>query len=319
MLLFKDLCEILAKYSGKCSTSIENKRFTMRVIYTLANRNGGNFSKQWCLLACNQCITAPTDLLTIDKIKIGGKVDRVWSQWVDYYDVGGSDWIECKGGVSRLPNTYPVVYDPPRPGFRLMAQPLADEDKDAHFIIQGRDIEGRPVYRERNGVDLAGDYISIKKETESTAPSATRTIFSEVTSIVKSPTKNLVRLLYVYPETKQAYLAGEYGPTETNPSYIRYRINRLQKGCCFDLNILGMVKIPTMYHDYDSVPVEDLDLIERVAKEIGHENNNEIGLANYMRDSSVSAIQLANNRKHEGNESPIDWVKDFTPRGDDFI
>jgi hypothetical protein len=317
-LLFRDVEEILQKYSGKCAGSVDNKRFCMRVIYTLANRNGGNFTRQWCLLACNQCFTAPRDLLKIDKIKIGGKVDRVWSEWVNYYDVQGNDWANCQTGVHRLPGSFPVVYDPPRPGFRLMAQPLVKEDEGASFLISGKDIYDRPVYRERDGISLAGEYLSIIKESEGVKPRATRTVFSEVHSITKSLTKNLVRLLYVYEDTKEGFLAGEYLPHESNPAFARYKIPGLSPGCCVELNVFGQVKIPAMYHEYETVPVEDLDLIERVAKEISHESSNEMNLANYMKESSLEAIQRANTRKNEGDES-FDFVAILTPRGDEVI
>ena len=315
-LLFRDVLEILSKYSGKCADSIENKRFCMRSIENLANRNGGNFTKQWCLLACDQCITAPRDLLKIDKIKIGGRVDRVWSEWVSYYDLQG-DWIGCSSGVLKEPGTFPVIYDPPRPGFRLLAQPLVEEDEGASFLIAGRDLHGRPVFREREGVDLAGEYLSIVKESSTKRSRATRTVFSEITSITKTGTKNLVRLLYLYEDTKESFLAGEYLPQDSTPSFIRYRIPRLPRGCCVEVSILGPVRIPTLYHDYDVIPIESLDLIERVAKEIGHESNNEMNLANYMKASSLEAIQRSNTRKEEGDEG-LDFVKIMTP-GDEVL
>jgi hypothetical protein len=306
---FKEILEELSPYSGKCEDSKMNRRFCMRCIRRYSSRNGGDFTGHWITIANSQCITAPRDLLKIQKVRVGGVVSRNYSYWYKFYDSVNDQngFIEAISGVIRQPGFFPVVFDPPRPGFRLGAQALTEENNSSHFIVSGMDTNNREVFRNINGQTVNGSYLSIIKEDKENKPKLTRDKFNKLTDLFKTETNNIVRLMYMYEDTGEVFLAGEYLPHETVPRFSRYTISACPINQAVEVEIIGTIKIPDMYNDYEIVPIDDLDALHIIAQEIKHENNNELNAAQYKNLLSKETIQKDNNRKEEGNEG-LDFV-----------
>lgn len=303
--LFKDILEKVAKYSGKqCHTEHANS-FTQRVIERAIERNGAETAGHWCLLACDECFTAPRDLNKIHHVKIGGKVTRIWDYHYQYYDqVYDGNYTYYSGGIHRMAGNYPVIYDPPygdRP-FRIAVESEVSELNCNAVLVQGQDCDNKEIYSHQDNINYRGEKMPICRSDQELIVSYHQ--FTKINGIQKDETNSIIKVLYVYEEHNcepETFIAAELLPNERRSNYTRYRLPQLnQKGCCVELSLLGSIAVKMNYHMYDEVPVTSMDLLIEIAQEIEAGDEGNINRERAKKATVKERIMEKNKHKQEG-------------------
>lgn len=249
------------------------------------------------------------------KFKINGYPEKVWGKWYEFFDVHTSD-MQCpdyQSGLSEEVNTYYTAYDLPTCGARVAAMPMETESEDAFITVQGLDENGLDVFTTSKGYRIHGERLKISKED----PVYSRTTFTKITGIEKSQTCNYVRLYWqiideVLNEVSSRGLLAEYGPTETHPSYRRFRVAGARCDCCVKVTILGRVKDLDYKHDNDILPISSLGALRRSAQLINAEKNDKLDVAQYHQTAVDKSVEDENAYYRTGAE-PFDFLFDTSP------
>jgi len=301
--------------SGKCADSEDARRFVIEVVQRLLHRGAHGNLRKWVFCLCQSCFTAPPDLEVPLKVKIDGYPDKVWSKWYEFYDVHNADMcsVDYQSGIVEEVNPYYTVYDIPTGGARVAAVPLDTEADSAYIIIQGIDSNGRDVFTNCpcTGCRIHGEKLKISRE----QPVFSKTVFTKITGIEKTLTCNYVRLYWqevIAGEITSRGLLGEYKPTDTNPSFRRYRVPAASSDCCVKATILGRVKDTDYRHDNDILPITNLAALRRMAQAMNAEENEKIQAAQYYESKVDRSIEDENEYYKTGGE-PFDFFFETSP------
>lgn len=295
--------------AGKCSDSDDVREFVYTIVQRLLQKGSHGSIGKWTFQLCNGCFTAPNDLEVPLKVKINDSSEPVWSHWYEFSDVQSRD-VTCddfKPGLFEEVGIFHTVHDLPSPGARVAAIPRCPESDDATVTIQGLDLQGQDVFTKYKGVQVHGETIKISKS----KPVFTKTVFSRITGIEKSKTTDYVRLYWqtVDPALKKILdrgLLAEYRPTETNPSYRRFRVPSASKDCCVKITVLGRIKLQDYYHDNDILPVSNINALERMAQAIQAELNEKLQVAQY-HEKAVDRLIEEENTYYRTGQDPLDF------------
>ena len=306
--------EAVADYvgkKGKCPTSEETRLFIHEVLERLLHRGTYGNIKKFCFWTCNQCFTAPPDLETIIKVKINGYPDFAFSKWFSFYDTPSNiDFEGCESGtgVNEEANEVYTAYSIPPEGAYIGVVASKEEDPSAHIIIQGKDLHGRDIFVKHKSTDIHGELLTISHD----KPVRTKTIFSTITGVTKSRTNSHIQLKSICPSTgKQTFLA-EYKPTETTPSYRRYRVPGVSSDCCAQITVLGRIKLLDFYHDNDILPITSLSALKKMAEMIQAESNDSIQTAAF-KSRIVDRLIEDENMYKKVEDATIDVVYEISP------
>lgn len=308
--------EAVAEYagkSGKCPTTEAVRLFVLEVVQRLLHRGAHGNLRKWTFCLSNGCFTAPHDMEVPIKVKIDGYPERVWSKWYEFYDVHISD-LHCddyKPGLFEEVNTYYTAYDIPVAGAHIAAVPLEVEDPNAYIIIQGEDLAGRDVYTTCQGRRFHGEKIAINRET----PVFTKNVFSKITGIEKSITCNYVRLYWQNIAAGQIAgrgLLAEYRPTDTHPSFRRFRVPAAKNDCPVKATVLGRVRDIEYRNNNDVLPITSISNLRQMAQLIQAEQNEKINVAQYHGQGIDRSINDENEYHRTGDE-PFDFVFETSP------
>ena len=303
--------------AGKCADSEGVRLFVLQAVERSLFKGADGNERKWKFHLTNGRFTAPPDLQTAVKAKIDGKPERVWSKWFEFFDVNGGDRCDAgfTTGIIEEVDRFPTIYDVPPGGARLAAIPLSSEGATASITIQGTDVHGREVYTNVGGRLIHGEKIAISRE----KPVYTKTVFSKVSGIEKTITNNHVRLYWqVHDRATKLPIArgllGEYRPTDTRPSYRRFRVPTADPSCPVAVSIIGRVALLDSYHDNDILPITSISVLRQVAAQMQAEENKDLQSANYFNASHSNIIEDQNeyNRPATGAQS-FDWDFDLSP------
>lgn len=316
IITLKQAREVVAEYTGKkgkCASSEEVRLFVMEVVQRLLHKGANGNLRKWCFCLCNGCFTAPMDLEVPLRVKIDGYPSQVWSKWYEFYDLHAADACDknFKTGMSEQVDTYPIVYDLPKPGARVVAIPLEDENEDANVVIQGEDVNGRDVFTVCNGQHIHGEKIKISRS----KPVFSKTVFSKITAVEKSRTCSHVRLYWQTHRDNQILSRGllsEYRPTDLNPSYRRFKVPDARCDCCVKVEVIGRVRLLDSYHDNDILPVTSIGALRSMAMTIQSERTGSMNEANF-HIARVGQILEDENEYHKTGQEPLDFVYFSSP------
>lgn len=302
--------------SGKCADSNSVRLFVLAAVERSLFKGADGNERKWKFHVTNGTFTAPPDMQTALKAKIDGRPERVWSRWYEFFDVNGADRCDKSfvPGLTEEVNQSPTIYDIPLPGARLAAVPLSSEGKDASITIQGLDAEGRDVYTKSGGRLVHGETISICRQ----MPRYTKTVFSKVTGIEKTVTDNHIRLYWQIHDciTKQPLsrgLLGEYRPTDTRPTYRRFRVPGADPACPTAVSVIGRVALLESYHDNDVLPVTSLSVLRQTAAMMNAEENKDLPSAGYFDRSTDRIIDDQNEYNRVTTGMSFDWNFEMSP------
>lgn len=300
--------------SGKCPESEDVRLFVHEIVQRLLHRGAHGNMRKWCFHAYNGCFTAPNDMEVPLKFKIDGYPEAVWSKWYEFFDVFSSDLCDLsyQPGLYEEVNPYFTAYDIPYPSAYVAVVPL-DTEQSKYITIQGVDINGKEIFTTFNGRQIHGERLLISREN----PTFTTRSFAKITGIEKDRTCNYVRLYWqTYNlDAKQVTgrgLLAEYRPTDTHPSYRRFRVPGIQNSCA-KITILGRVKDMTdFYHDNDILPITSLGALTKMAQLIQAEGNDNIQVATF-HENTIDNIIENENQYYETGYEPFDFFFPMSP------
>ena len=310
--------QVVAEFAGragKCSTAEKTRLFVIELVERLLLEVAHGNERKWRFCLCNGCFTAPVDMEVPLKFKIDGRAERVWSKWYEFYDVNGADRCDAgyTPGLFEEIGSFFTIYDIPKPGARLAPIPLGDEEKEAYIIVQGTDVNGRDVFTEYQGREIHGELIPIIRA----KPVFSKTTFAKITGIEKTQTNTHVRLYWqtydsVAKKTLSRGLLGEYRPTDTTPSFRRFRVPGASRDCCADVSILGRVKLLNYYHDNDVLPITSISALKRMALTARAEASDNVQVAQYHEQGAIRVVDNEN-QYYRAGEDPFDFNFDLSP------
>lgn len=301
--------------AGKCHTSDAVRLFVMEIIQQLLHKGAHGNLRKWDFCVTGGCFTAPPDLEIPLKVKINGYSEKVWSQWYEFSDVQNMDLADasfCSDGLYQEVNEFATIYELPAIGARISAIPLDDEENGS-ITFQGEDSHGKDVFTVHNGIRIHGETIKISRK----EPVFTKTIFKRLSSWEKTLTNSHVRLYWqIYdPAQEKTLLRGllaEIRPTETHPTYRRFRVSEAPTNRAVRVTVLGRVKMLDFYHDNDIIPVTNLAALRKMAQSIQADKNEKLDIA---RAHSLGADEMINdeNQYYRNGEDPFDFEYDKSP------
>ena len=309
LISWKEAKQALAKYAGKAGKCVNDEDvglFVKEVVQELLNRGANGSLRRWEFKSQNGTFTAPPDLLLPLKIKIddcnGSLQGNVYDKFYEFYD--SSTLSDCqpfeRGAVQDL-NTYFTQYDIPG-SKRILARCQCKEDLDAHMQILGLDDCGKEIFMPHKGLKDKGEYLSLNKN----EPKYTAQSFSKITGIEKSVTKGYITLYWYNPTTGQQGLLAQFRPTDTRPSFTRYRLLLGDCKRCYKVTILGRVQFLDNYSDNDIIPITNLRALKLMAQSIQSQDNDDIQVAAAKEQFTANTINNEN-QNNRTPQAPVDF------------
>lgn len=297
----------LAQYQGKGGrkpTAEEGDLFTLSVLqYMLYSGSHANL-RLFTFNAVNGVFTAPHELETPQKIKIDDAVGNVWSKWYDFYSqnslAGGAD----ADSLIEDPNDYCTVYDLPPGGARVAVQGMANEECDAHIIVQGRDPTGRDVYTQHDGKEVFGEYLSIKRGTLSVST----VTFGELTGVFKTRTKGYTQLHWVDTEGTMRQFMADYAPVDEVPRYRRFRLTTCRQRLV-KLSVLGRIRLKPAYSETDIIPFDNLMAIQTAGQSANSGYNGDLQARQAQDGFMQELLSREAEYKRPRNGQPVECFK----------
>lgn len=331
IITFGQAKELIAQYAAKaglCPTETAVDLFVKEVIQELLFRGANGNLRKWVFKTNTGTFTAPPDLELPIKVRVGdwhhfegghyaqsehvhgGHADTVYDKWYEFYDSNTlNDCIPAERGIVEEPNPFFTAFDMPECGARVMAVPFCREDENAQFIIRGLDEKGNEIFMPHKGDrNFSGEILTINKD----APKYTQKTFTKITGIQKTPTKHYVRLYSYTPDSGKAEFIGQYKPTDTNPSFRRFRVIAPDCGKCLKVTVLGRIKFCDNYHDNDIIPISNLRALKLMAQQFQAEDNDNIETANYKNQRVEQSLTNENQYKRT-TQAPIDFFVETSP------
>lgn len=319
ILTFGDAKNLLSRYAGKAGSCQNDKvvdLFVKSVIQELLNRGANGSVRKWVLHTQNAMITLPPDLQLPTNIRIdsceGGRPGNVYDKFYEFYEE--STLADCqpweRGAVEEI-NNYFTQYDIPLCGTRILAIPRCREDSDAHLVIQGIDTDRKEVWfpTEAGGKHKGkGEYLSLNKDD----PKYTASIFTKITGIEKTVTKDYIRLYWYVPETGKKGLLADLRPNETRPVFRRARIVGVECNKVAKVTILGRVRFYDNYVESDIVPITSIRALKLMAQTLQAEDNTDIPAASYKGQRVLDVIDNEN-KYNRTPQAPVNFEPETAP------
>lgn len=207
-MLVSDIIDDVKQIYGSCSNDELYRRLT-DAVHMLSNKgkwDGMIGMMDICVF--NQSITLPRDVMTPLKINIDGVPSVPRDKWFEYHLNGpGSQQIAWKNWreIGRFP-TYRDLTEPSG----ITVEPTSSGDENKTITIFGYDEE----------------YIEAREDVSIsfTSPVTSQTVWSSITAVIKPKTVGKVKLYASEASTGNGYTVAFYGPTETEPRYIRIEV-----------------------------------------------------------------------------------------------
>ncbi len=201
------------------------------------------------------CITWPRYVGAIRKIHTcRGRTIHMRSQWYEFLDYRGPrhlhEWESWRGDERNMELQFkaPTYQDPYGPGLYIRLYVDQPADIGCTCTIFGVDNNNQPLTTTVTGPTTAlGASFVVQQQSNGLWGSTTTTV-SSIDRVVVSATQGLKRL-YAYDSNQNAlYDLAVYDPSETSPSYLRYRLtggDRNHGNCqssCLE-TVLALVKL----------------------------------------------------------------------------
>lgn len=309
MLTYADAKKILAQYAGRggaCINASKIDLFVREVFEYLLYSSAYQDLRKFTFLACKGVFTVPTEVESIQKVKIGDEVGQVWDKWFEFHNSKhlNGDCIPPDEALFEEPNYYATAYDMPYGGGYPGVIGTCDEASDAHVIVQGKDATGREIFTVHKGERISGEYLSICNGTLK----YTQVKFSEVTNVIKSKTNGYVTFYSYNPTTTCKSFLSDYSPLEEKPSYRRYRLT--SRHCCpyQKVSILARVRLKEAYSDNDKIPFDTILTLRLGGQRVNADYNNDLQTAAAKDASMTTLIERENSHKRVQNGQPIEFL-----------
>lgn len=234
---------------------------------------GGEFLREWCLLANSGKFTFPYDLEAPIKYQFGDKPGMGLGVWESpFYSYSTGALMNCCGfntwnkiTCQVLPNRTPTQYQPPRCCSYIMATTCDDRDVGKHIQVSGKfnGFELAPIH---HGYKTAGEILPIYHRDDPDKKHSSYA-YDEVTAVTKDLTCDYVTLSGFIKDTKVPFFLSHYHPDEETPMYQQGLIRGCGMGCDVPIRILGRINPSIRYiRDEQILPITSYDMLSVLAK-----------------------------------------------------
>lgn len=281
--------------------------------------------RKWCITSCNGCITLPREIGTPEKYKIGEEVHSVRNKAYEFLGfVRTSDCENYKSDLRYL-GEYPIQFDLPKCGGRVAAQSKdyfecdRDWNKRPYLIVQGKDLEKNEVFTNLNtgeqnqGKTDQGERVYISNP--DTQPEYSRTIFSEISSvrIVNAPLN--IRFVWCNSSAwgEPPYEVGPLATFDAGDEFSgfrRYFIPGVNTSCCYTIEILGKLRLPSLRYNNELIRGFDSFTIRSMVSANFFRGKNDLNAATL--NSNLAMGQLRQKNEILGNKD-TDMFAPFIP------
>lgn len=186
----------------------------------------------------NGCVTWPRYVSEVRKVNSCMASVPMRNVWYDFMEHGHrtgaegfyNSWAWRGGSICEGSNTFQfeacTYNDVYGTDSYIRVYPAAQEDAGATVTIFGLDGNNQPLMTQNgDGTWSEGIVITVPTITPGTPYGSSAVTVSKIDRVVKSETQNDL-LIYAYDSVNNwLFDIARYGPTETNPSYQRYRLN----------------------------------------------------------------------------------------------
>lgn len=254
------------------------------------------------------CITWPRWVGEVRKIH-GCRSDvamrNAWWEFLERKGPRCGEWCgfdHWRGGERNMEMQYkaPTYNDIYGANCYVRVYPMVGQDSGATVTLFGADTNGQPLQQEINGAWSLGVTLTVAQP----FTSSTMTV-SRIDRVVKSATQgNLI--LYAYDSVQDALFdLAVYEPSETNPSYLRYKLagGREQCGSGCKESVIALVKLANLpiANPTDLVIINNRGALLDAVRAIKREDANDSAGARQLWGSAIEKL----NRQLE-NDSPDD-------------
>lgn len=170
--------------------------------------------------AYSGCITLPRELASIESIAICGMPRRIENPWYEFLD--GGPWIQkggCGDSSAVIDSDNSVTFKDICGPKRLRVYTDLTEATGSQILVRGIDENGNRVQTFVDNEWIDGEYISLVG-----GPVLSAKLYTKIDSVVKPITKGYVRVYQYDDDTAVQSCIAIYAPTETLPTYRRYRV-----------------------------------------------------------------------------------------------
>ena len=306
-LTFGEARKLVAQYAGrggKCESSEDVRLFLHEVLQhmLLSGQHGG--LRIFTFNAVRGCITLPYELEVPLKVKINGAIGSVWQTWYEFSTSTILEGVDCHDAGNALvddPNLYPTVYDLPDCGAKVGVQADCAQSVDSYIIVAGTDVWGRPVFVPHKGIEMGGEYLTVKKG----ALNYTQTVFKEISSIYINNISGYVSLWWVTTDASTKGFLSEYGPHDKSPAYRRVRLS-VNCSDCARVSILGKIRLKQYYADSDRIPFDNIVALKTSAQSRNANDNNDNQTSQFKDSYLRDIINRENEFKTPNNGRPVE-------------
>lgn len=303
---YADAKKTLSRYAGlggQCPSGDNLDLFCRKVFDYMLSSGAGRDIRKFCFNAVKGCFTAPYELETPLKVKIGDKIGTVWNRWFDFYNYGELEGcIPASNALYEEPNVFCTVYDLPNGFCRVGVVGTASEDSSATLIVSGKDPTGREIITDHEGQKISGELLKIEKGTLHYS----KVVFGEITGVTKTVTNGYVQLHWYRPELGLRGFLSDYSPFETTPTYRRFRLTSPACGPSVQVTVIGRIRIKDHYGDNETVPFESLYALELAGQAVNAQYNNDPQMAQAKDATMQDIINREKETKRIQPGSPLD-------------
>ncbi len=234
-------------------------------------------------------ITLPRRCLSALGTQFNGIPRMIYNQWHEFVS-GGPGRLCDSTSVNSWPwnqnsqlqdmgDGFVTFRDSPYEEFYLRVKINDVDDVDKIIYLKGNDADGNPLFSVDSDTGFA--FEGVKLTTANPSVTSTET-FTTIYGFEKPTTQAYLTLWAVDVDTAEETMIGNYEPTETNPSYRRYRIALVNEvasvrvsckmryvPCVSETDYVFPDNIPALKAALMSLRYRDQDDLEREAEYFG--------------------------------------------------
>lgn len=317
MLTFGELkASTAADIAGVCADSAQFAARVNEITRRLLRRgdwSGTIVPIHTCVRA--GCVVWPRYVGSVRKINVCNRpvaIKNVWYDFLEYRDrPSWGAWCGCAARMigQEQAAAFSDIYGD---GRYVRAYCTARNDIGKTIQLFGEDNHGQPLRtRGSDGNYTEGITITFA------APFASTSIYvRRIDRVIKDVTTGDVRLYAYNPATDILEDLALYGPTETVPSYVKYKLHAPswpstttagQGTCCPTLSVLALVKlkfIPAQV-DSDLVLIDNIDALKLMLQSVRYEENGDRASARGLESDAIRELNLQLRDDNPENQTPI--------------
>lgn len=266
--------------------------------------------RKWCIPSCGCLVTIPREMADPIKYRVGDKTGPVRDQFYEFKGTAPKDCPDMKTDL-KFQGTSPIFFDLPTQGGRVAARSLNTFAPEATpvLLVQGKDIYGREVFHTHEGKTDVGERVAIAQPSD--APEYSKTIFKEITSVRIIDAELNIQLIWCnakeYGQTPfEMGLLAFYDPGEEMPCFRRYSFPAMDCSCCYNVEILGNLRIPELRYDNELIRGFSSNAIRNMIRAVYYSTKNDINGATFHSGLARTNIRR-NNEKKSKNTDLLDF------------